>query len=110
MFNEIPKQPPYNNDPSMKPQVRDYKHMLQLLDQIIDSAPKWSPLVDQAELIGSPINVILEWPTNTYSGNAFFLRKTSMSNGLKFWADGQSTYSCKKNIAMLRREPCSDTL
>ena len=75
MFNEIPKRPPYNNDPNMKPQVRDYMHMLQLVDHIVDSAPKWSPRASNTELIGSPISAILEWPINTYSGNAFFLRR-----------------------------------
>lgn len=75
MFEEIPKEPPYNNDPTMEPQVRDYKHMLQLLNHIMDSGPEWSPIADQVELIGSPIAAILAWPMNTFSGNAFFLRK-----------------------------------
>ena len=75
MFNEVPQTPPYNNNPAMEPQVRDYKHMLQLLDHIMDAAPKWSSTIDQTELIGFPISAILEWPMNTYSGNAFFLRK-----------------------------------
>ena len=75
MFTEVPKRPPYNNDPNMEPQVRDYKHMLQLVDHIVDSAPKWSPIANDTELIGCPISAILEWPINTYSGNAFFLRR-----------------------------------
>lgn len=75
MFTEVPKKPPYNIDPDMQPQVRDYKHMLQLLDHIMDSGPKWSQIADQTGLIGFPITAILEWPMNTYSGNAFFLRK-----------------------------------
>ena len=75
MFNEVPKRPPYNNDPDMEPQVRDYKHMIQLVDHVVDSAPKWSSIANDTKLIGCPIAAILEWPINTSSGNAFFLRK-----------------------------------
>lgn len=75
MFTEVPTKPPYNNDPIMKPQVRDYRHMLQLVNHITDNGPKWSQIADQTEMIGFPMTAILEWPMNTCSGNAFFLRK-----------------------------------
>lgn len=38
MFNEVPPTALYDNDPNMEPQVRDYKHMLHLLDRIMDIA------------------------------------------------------------------------
>ena len=75
MFEEIPQKPPYDNDPTLQPQVRDYKHMLQLLNHTLDSAPKWGQVNGHTELVGFPISTILAWPMNTYSGNAFFLRK-----------------------------------
>ena len=75
MFTEVPTKPPYNNNPNMVPQVRDYKHMLKILDHITRSAPKWSQIANHTAMIGFPITAILEWPMNTYSGNAFFLRK-----------------------------------
>ena len=75
MFTEVPPKPPYNNDPLMKPQVRDYRHMLQLVNHITDNGPKWSQIAERTEIIGFPITAILEWPMNTCSGNAFFLRK-----------------------------------
>ena len=34
MFEQVPRHPPYNRDPTGKPQVRDYRHMLQLLNSI----------------------------------------------------------------------------
>ena len=27
MFEQVPRKPPYNKDPTGKPQVRDYRHM-----------------------------------------------------------------------------------
>lgn len=74
MFTEVPAKTPYNTDPLLRPQVRDFQHLLQLLGHIIVSAPQWSSFADQVGFIGFPINAILEWPMNTYSGNAFFLR------------------------------------
>ncbi len=38
MFEQVPKKPPYNKDPTGKPQVRDYRHMLQLLNTIMTRA------------------------------------------------------------------------
>src|ERR1035437_8554334 len=32
MFEQVPHKPPYNKDPTGKPQVRSYLHMLQLLN------------------------------------------------------------------------------
>ena len=74
MFTEVPEKWPYNRDPLMQPQVRDYHHMLQLLNHIMDSAPQWSCFADKVGLIGFPINAILDWPMCTSSGNALFLR------------------------------------
>ncbi|KAL8826834.1 MAG: hypothetical protein Q9191_003553 [Dirinaria sp. TL-2023a] len=74
MFTEVPEKPPYNHDPEFDPQVRDFRHMLRLLDHIMDSAPKWSQIANKVGLIGFPISAIIEWPMCTSSGNAFFLR------------------------------------
>jgi phosphatidylserine decarboxylase len=32
MFEQVPRRPPYNRDPTGKPQVRDYRHLLRLLN------------------------------------------------------------------------------
>ena len=89
MFTEVPEKPPYNRDPELDPQVRDYRHMLRLLDHIMDNAPKWSQVADKVGLIGFPINAIIDWPMCTSSGNAFFLRpdvNEQWSKILKRWA------------------------
>ncbi|KAK4697611.1 phosphatidylserine decarboxylase, partial [Lecanoromycetidae sp. Uapishka_2] len=95
MFQEVPIKEPYNNDPEMQPQVRDYKHMLKLIDHIMDSGPKWSVIDGKSTgLIGFPINAILDWPMGTYSGNAFFLRpevQKQFGKILKSWEQYLST-------------------
>ena len=75
MFTEVPEKMPYNRDPMHKPQVRDFHHMLKLINHIMDSGPQWSTIADKVGLIGFPINAILDWPMCTSSGNAFFLRR-----------------------------------
>jgi phosphatidylserine decarboxylase len=41
MWDEIPSKPPYQNDPTGKSQIRDYQHMLQVLNHVFGSAPEW---------------------------------------------------------------------
>jgi phosphatidylserine decarboxylase len=41
MFEQVPKKPPYNKNPTGKPQVRDYRHMLQLLNALMTHAPEF---------------------------------------------------------------------
>ena len=39
MFTEIPEKKPYNCDIVHQPQVRDFHHMLKLINHIMDSGP-----------------------------------------------------------------------
>jgi phosphatidylserine decarboxylase len=68
MFEQVPKKPPYDQDPTGKPQVRDYMCMLRLFNHIIITAPKY----EENDLIGFPINAILDWPMGTSAGLAMF--------------------------------------
>ncbi|KAI9068100.1 hypothetical protein FKP32DRAFT_1672501 [Trametes sanguinea] len=70
MFEQVPTKPPYNEDPSGKPQVRDYKLMLRLFNHIIGTAPAY----EDDDLVGFPINAILDWPMGTPAGMAMFSR------------------------------------
>lgn len=69
MFEQVPKKPPYNKDPTGKPQVRDYQHMLRLINAIMTRAPEFN----ETGLVGFPINAILDWPMGTTGGFAAFL-------------------------------------
>ena len=69
MFSQVPNKAPYNQDPTGKPQVRDYHHMLQLINQILTKAPEFN----KSGLVGFPINAILDWPMGTEAGASAFL-------------------------------------
>ena len=89
MFTEIPEKKPYNCDPVHQPQVREFHHMLKLINHIMDSGPPWSTIADEVGTIGFPIHAILNWPMCTISGNAFFLRREVNEQWMKIlntWA------------------------
>jgi phosphatidylserine decarboxylase len=95
MFEQVPRRPPYNRDPTGRPQVRDYRHMLQLLNTIITHAPEF----DRTGLVGCPINAILDWPMGTAAGVAAFLNervnarlKGVLNDWGRFLRSGDSTY------------------
>jgi phosphatidylserine decarboxylase len=67
MFQDIP-----TTDPTGAPQVRDYTHMLQLINNIISKPPFWSDAAEAVGLIGFPINAIIDWPMGTLSGCVLF--------------------------------------
>ncbi|KAG8710642.1 hypothetical protein FRC09_020997 [Ceratobasidium sp. 395] len=69
MFSQVPLGPPYEVDPSGKPQVRDYHTMLRCFNHIIHHAPPY----DRTDFVAFPINAILNWPMATQAGLAVFL-------------------------------------
>ncbi len=71
MFNQIPRKHPYDKDPTGKPQVRNYLHMLQLMNTIMTRAPEFN----KTGLVGFPINAILDWPMGTPAGTTVFLNE-----------------------------------
>lgn len=73
MFEEVPKKKPYGKDPTGHRQVRDYDHMLALLNHILTTAPSWNDRSHRVGLVGLPINALLDWPMGTPSGFALFL-------------------------------------
>jgi phosphatidylserine decarboxylase len=88
MFEEVPKKAPYNKDPTGKPQVRDYRHML-----------THAPEFNQSGLVGCPINTIFDWPMGTAAGFAAFLNdavnaqlKKILNEWARFLSSSDSTY------------------
>ncbi|OJJ96181.1 hypothetical protein ASPACDRAFT_125678 [Aspergillus aculeatus ATCC 16872] len=73
MFGEIPRNRTYATDPTGCPQLRDYKHMLEVLNHLITTAPSWNDFSHRVGLVGLPINAVLDWPMGTPSGYAAFL-------------------------------------
>jgi phosphatidylserine decarboxylase len=95
MFGQVPKKPPYHKDPTGKPQVRSYHHMLQLLNTIMTHAPEFN----ESGLVGCPINTIFDWSMGTAAGFAAFLNervnaqlKKVLNAWGRFLSSSDSTY------------------
>ncbi len=69
MFEQVPRKPPFLTDPTGMPQVRDYRHMLVLMNHILTQAPEFN----KTGLVGFPVNAILDWPMGTPAGSSAFL-------------------------------------
>ncbi|OQV02280.1 hypothetical protein CLAIMM_07505 isoform 2 [Cladophialophora immunda] len=75
MFEQVPNKEPYNNDPRGQghPEVRDYNHMLRVINHILTTPPSWSESSARVGLVGLPFNALFDWPMGTASGYAAFL-------------------------------------
>lgn len=73
MFEQLPKKPPYSNDPSGHKQIHNYHHLLQVLNHVLTTAPSWSDKSHRVGLVGLPINAVLDYPMGTAGGYALFL-------------------------------------
>ncbi|KAK3671486.1 hypothetical protein LTR78_008585 [Recurvomyces mirabilis] len=73
MFTEVPVKHPYNKDPTGHKQIRDYHHMLEVLNHTFGSAPYWSDAAAHVGMVGVPMCAILDYPMGTASGYAAFL-------------------------------------
>lgn len=69
MFNQVPRTERFSQTPMGTPQVRDYRLMLDLINEVLTTAPEFN----QTGLVGFPINAILNWPMATWGGFAAFL-------------------------------------
>lgn len=71
MFDEVPLS--YSKQNNGKPEVRDYKHMLRVLNHLIQTAPSYSERKNRMSFVGLPINAVFDWPMGTPSGFAAFI-------------------------------------
>ena len=71
MFDQIPKTAPYLEDPVGNPQIRDYHEMLAVMNQVLTQAPEFN----QTDLVGFPINAIVNWAMGTPAGASAFLNE-----------------------------------
>lgn len=85
MFDQVPDTPPYDKDPTGKPQIKNYHQMLQVLNRMLTMAPEFNT----TGLVGFPINTILDWPMGTPAGTSVFLQKkvnSQLKKILNQWA------------------------
>ncbi|KAI1398499.1 Phophatidylserine decarboxylase-domain-containing protein [Hypoxylon fuscum] len=74
MWEEIPLKKPYYKDPTgMKKQIRDYRHMLAVLNHIFTQAPQWTDAAFGVGMVGVPMVGIFDYVMATPSGHAAFL-------------------------------------
>ncbi|UNI22491.1 Phosphatidylserine decarboxylase [Purpureocillium takamizusanense] len=73
MFEEIPRKHPYWRDPTGSRQIRDYDHMLRVLNHIVTRAPEWTDAAEGAGVVGVPMCALFDYPMATASGHAAFL-------------------------------------
>ncbi|KAK5132239.1 hypothetical protein LTR08_009299 [Meristemomyces frigidus] len=73
MFTEVPMKHPYNKDPTGHKQIRDYHHMLEILNHTFTTAPHWTNAAANAGMVGVPMCAIFDYPMGTASGYAAFL-------------------------------------
>ncbi|OSC99099.1 hypothetical protein PYCCODRAFT_1480156 [Trametes coccinea BRFM310] len=101
MFEQVPNKPPYNHDPTGKPQVRDYRLMLRLLNDIISIAPAF----EDHGFVGFPINAILDWPMGTPAGMAMFSRPDVNAQFRKIFDIWAAFLDSEESTATLNRSP-----
>ncbi|KAM3449910.1 hypothetical protein MY3296_006520 [Beauveria thailandica] len=73
MFEEVPRKAPYLRDPAGQKQVRDYQHMLKVLNHIVTRAPEWTQTAAAMGVVGVPMCAVFDYPMGTPSGHAAFL-------------------------------------
>ncbi|KAL3478852.1 Phophatidylserine decarboxylase-domain-containing protein [Aspergillus californicus] len=73
MFAEIPRNRQYGKDPTGCSEIRDYHHMLRVLNHLLTTAPSWNDLSLKVGLVGLPINAVFDWSMGTPSGYAAYL-------------------------------------
>ncbi|KAH9932949.1 Phophatidylserine decarboxylase-domain-containing protein [Fomitopsis serialis] len=98
MFEQIPSKKPYSSDPTGHKQIRDHKHMLQLLNHLMTTAPHWSDSSHRVGMVGVPINAVLDWPMGTPSGFAFFL-DPDVNQMLEKVLDAWGAFLCSEDSA-----------
>lgn len=73
MWDEVPHTPVYRRDPTGGRQIRDYMHMLDVLNHSFSKAPEWTNQAQKAGMVGVPLCAIFDYVMGTPSGHAAFL-------------------------------------
>ncbi|RYP93552.1 hypothetical protein DL770_000294 [Monosporascus sp. CRB-9-2] len=74
MWDEVPLKKPYYKDPTgERKQIRDYRHMLDMLNHVFTKAPEWHDAAASVGMVGVPMVSIFDYVMATPSGHAAFL-------------------------------------
>lgn len=62
MWDEVPRKKPYDKDPTGEMrQIRSYKHMLDVLNHVLTSPPKWHDAAAGVGMVGVPMVAIFDY-------------------------------------------------
>lgn len=85
MFHEVPE----SRDPTGRPEVKDFHHMLRAFNVVLSMGPPWAyTTAGQKGAIGAPITAIINWPMGTTAGREAFLNpivNQQIKNVLNAW-------------------------
>lgn len=101
MFEQIPRTAPYLNDPVGNPQVRNYRDMLKLINQILTQAPEYN----KTDLVGFPINAIVNWAMGTPAGATAFLNPKVNRQLKKILTQWAVFLNSPDSLAVLNNDP-----
>ena len=69
MFDQLPDQAQFKQDPTGTPQIQNVEQMLQVINHVLTRAPEFN----STGLVGFPINAVINWPMGTPAGQQVFL-------------------------------------
>lgn len=101
MFDQIPRTPQFLSDPVGNLQVRHYRDMLKLINQILTQAPEFN----KTDLVGFPINAIVNWAMGTPAGAAAFLNVKVNRQLKKVLAQWAVFLNSADSLAVLNNHP-----
>ncbi|KAI1174400.1 Phophatidylserine decarboxylase-domain-containing protein [Nemania sp. FL0916] len=93
MWEEVPHKKPYYTDPTGKRQIRNYRHMLAVLNRIFTQAPQWNETAFGVGMVGVPMVSIFDYVMATPSGHAAFLDPDSPKSAEVLTTDGTGWFS-----------------
>lgn len=73
MWDEVPHRGVYRRDPTGRRQIRNYTHMLDVLNHSFSRAPEWTNAAESVGMVGVPLCAIFDYVMGTPSGHAAFL-------------------------------------
>lgn len=65
MWEEVPHKHPYDKDPTGAQQIRDYEHMLDMLNHVFTKAPEWTDAAYGVGMVGVPMVGIFDYAMAT---------------------------------------------
>jgi phosphatidylserine decarboxylase len=65
MWDEVPRKAPYSKAPTGGKQIRDYKHMLDMLNHVFTKAPEWTDAAFGVGMVGVPMCSIFDYVMGT---------------------------------------------